>query len=88
MKLHATRLKEGQDLKRAISHFAGEKKMNAGVVVSAVGSLSHAVLRMPVTDPAHQDFHKYNEPLEIVSLIGTIASDGGLHLHLSVSDRE
>lgn len=84
MKLHATRLKEGQDLKQGIADFAHSKRVKS----DAVGSLSAASIRMAGAKPEHQDIRGYKGAFEIVSLTGTIASDGGIHLHISISDAE
>lgn len=88
MKLYATRLKEGQDLKQGIADFAKVKSVQSGVVVSAVGSLSAAHIRMAGAQPTKQDIREYAGTFEIVSLVGTIAFDGGIHLHISISDEE
>jgi hypothetical protein len=53
------------------------------VVVSAVGSLSKAELRMPEA----KNVLTLEEPLEIISVVGTV-SKHGLHLHFDVSDKK
>jgi predicted DNA-binding protein with PD1-like motif len=88
MKLHVARLTDGQDLRQSIIAFAQSVGLKSGVIVSAVGSLQVAVVRMPGASPDKQDIRQYDGPFEIVSLTGTIAGDGGVHLHLSVSDTE
>ncbi len=62
---------------------AASNGIEAGVLLSAVGSLGVATLRMA----AAIETKKWNGPLEIVSATGTI-SKHGLHIHLSVSDEE
>jgi len=75
------RLQSGQDLFDAIEAFVKEKHIEAGCVLSSVGSLTQAVLRF-----ANRDFHsEYNGYFEIVSMTGTV-SIYGLHLHISISD--
>jgi predicted DNA-binding protein with PD1-like motif len=88
MSLLATRLTEGQDLKKGIAVFAKEKNISAGVVVCAVGCLSAARLRMAGATPDKQDIREYNGSFEIVSLIGTIAPNEANHLHITLSDEE
>jgi len=81
MSVFAFRLSPGQDLKKEIDAFAREKNLQAGFVITCVGSLRRAVIR-----PAAQ-----KEPLireqkfEIVSLVGTLSPDGS-HLHVALSD--
>ena len=76
------RLLPGDDLKQRLDKLAWEKGWRAACVVTCVGSLSSAQVRF-----ANQvDIIKIEGPLEIVALSGTIASFGGSHLHLCVSD--
>ena len=73
------RLKPGADL-RAGLEAAG---VRAGCVVSAVGSLSVAVLRY-----ADQlQGMVVDGPLELLTLSGTLSADG-VHLHASVGDAQ
>lgn len=86
----ALRLGPGEDLKAALLKIAREEKLRAAAMVTCVGSLTTATLRMASADRDHPDELKhFDERLEIVSLVGTIgAPDGGpatCHLHLSAS---
>ncbi len=81
MTVHALRLLPGQDLKRAIDAFARAQHLQAGFIVTCVGSLRQAMIR-----PANQpDALSRVEMFEIVSLVGTLSPDGS-HLHISISD--
>jgi len=84
MKPTVERLLKGQDLKKSISAIVRNKKIKAGVIVCAVGSLNKTCLRMPVENHK-QTVKKIERDVEIVSLIGTV-SPHGVHLHMSVSD--
>lgn len=76
------RLLPGDDLKQRLDKLAWDKSWRAACVVTCVGSLSVANIRF-----ANQaDITKIDGPLEIVSLGGTVASFGGSHLHICVSD--
>ncbi len=86
MNLHAVRLNEGEDLKEAITSFSYRECKSGAVVLSAVGSLSGATLRMAGAEPTKQDIRHYDGRFEIVSLTGTIDKDGKIHLHMSISD--
>lgn len=77
----AVRLLPGADLRRSIEDFARSNGIRAGAVVTCVGSVSTAVLRMA----DRTDLTRLGGPREIVSLVGTVGV-GGCHLHLSVSD--
>ena len=83
MKTHAFRFQPSQDLKIAIKNYVRENQIKAGVILSCVGSLNCATLRM-----ADENITKtFNEKFEIVSLVGTLSPDG-CHLHISLSDRD
>lgn len=83
MKTVSKRLHDGQDLLQEIRELAREHDIQAGVLLSAVGSLKTSKIRVPVIDGNV----KYIEPenLEIDNLHGTV-SVNGCHLHISVSD--
>ena len=81
MQTYSFRLKPGQDLFTEIENFVAQKKIEAGCILSSVGSLTHATLRL-----ANREFYTdYEDHFEIVSLNGTVSTHGS-HLHISVSD--
>jgi hypothetical protein len=75
------RLKPGQDLLNEIESVVVEKNIEAGCVLSAVGSLTHATLRLANRD----HYSEYDGYFEIVSMTGTVSVHGS-HLHISISD--
>ncbi len=79
----ALRLLPGQDLKTELMRLARDRQLKAAAVVTCVGSLKGASLRLA----GRPDTLELEGPLEIVSLVGTI-SQAGVHLHLSVANRE
>ena len=81
MSVYALRLRPGQDLRRELESFASRQKLQAGFVVTCVGSLRKTVLR-PANQPGPMQI---DQKMEIVSLTGTLSPDG-VHLHLAVSD--
>ncbi len=81
MQIHTFRLKSGQDLFDEIETFVKENHIEAGCILSAVGSLTHATLRL-----ANRDYYnEYEGHFEIVSMTGTISIHGS-HLHVAISD--
>ncbi len=81
MQNYTFRLTPGQDLFDSIQAFVMEKQVQAGCILSGVGSLRRATLRL-----ADRDFNsEYNGPFEIVSITGTLSVNGS-HLHISISD--
>ena len=83
MKTYAFRLHPGQDLRQEIDKFVKEHDIKAGVIVSCVGSLRKAVLRMA----GAETIKTYEGVFEIVSLVGTLEA-GNRHLHIAISDKE
>jgi len=81
VKIHAFRLKPGQDLKQEITSYVQQHKIEAGWIMTCVGSVTQYNLRF-----ANQpEGSKANGHFEIVSLVGTVSINGS-HLHMSVSD--
>lgn len=81
MRNYTFRLTPGQDLYNSIEMFVQERKIEAGCVLSGVGSLTHVTLRF-----ANQEVHNEDTGhFEIVSITGTVSTHGS-HLHVSVSD--
>ncbi len=87
MRVHTVRLAPGSDLKAELERLTVDHALAAGCVLSCVGSLSHARLRMPGGPGEAEVFKTFEEPMEVVSLAGTLSPDG-LHLHISLSRRD
>ena len=82
MKTFALRLKPDQDLRQSLKDFAIANHLQAGVLLSAIGSLKQATVRF--ANQATSQVLK--EKFEILSLNGTL-SIHGIHIHLAISDR-
>jgi uncharacterized protein len=75
------RLPPGVDLRAALEAELAARSHRAAFVISAIGSLNGARLRLAgLVEPA-----VLNGDLEILTLAGTLAVNGS-HLHMSVSD--
>ena len=83
MENYTFRLKSVQDLFDSIESVVREKQIEAGCVLSGIGSLRHFTVRLADHDTPTQ----YEGHFEIVSLAGLV-SIHGTHLHISVSDGE
>jgi predicted DNA-binding protein with PD1-like motif len=81
MKVVPLRLQPGDDLRRALEVWMGEQQEQAGCLISAVGSLSLAQLRLAGATQATA----IHGELEILSLSGTLSPDGS-HLHIAIAD--
>ena len=84
MRTLAVRLIPGTDLKAELARLTESHTLRAGVILTCVGSLAHACLRMPGAADAEAVYRTFDGPLEIVSLTGTLSRDG-LHAHISLS---
>ncbi|MBX4205227.1 MAG: DNA-binding protein [Candidatus Doudnabacteria bacterium] len=83
MKQITIRLKRGQDLKEGIVAIVKENNVKAGVIVSAVGCIDKATLR--IADG--KTVKTWDKKFEIVSITGTV-SVNGCHIHVSLSDTD
>ena len=83
MENYTFRLTPGQDLFDAIESFVLQNRIEAGCVMSGVGSLTHAVLRFA----NREMYNEYDGYFEIVSITGTVSIHGS-HLHLSISNED
>lgn len=81
MKTYVFRLKPGQNIREEIEKFVDERDIKAGIILTCVGSLKKAVLRMADAEI----IKSYDGIFEIVSLVGTVEKDNS-HLHMSISD--
>lgn len=79
--VHALRLAPGADLRVELEAATRRLGLRAGCIVSCVGSLAPARLRLAGGEHALE----LPGPLEIVALVGTLSPDGP-HLHLAVAD--
>lgn len=82
-RIEALRLLPGDDLRRALERWASRVRPRAAFVVTTVGSLRRARLRLADARQAVE----VAGPLEIVSLVGTLSRDG-VHLHCSLADAQ
>lgn len=81
MKVFALRLKPDQDLRQSLKKFALSNNIQAGFILSAIGSLKQAAIRF-ADQPKSQILPG---KFEILSLNGTL-SVNGLHLHITIAD--
>jgi len=83
MRTIAVRLRPGADLKGELLALAARERVRAGWVLTCVGSLSRARLRLA----GGMEYAAWEGAFEIVALTGTLSQDGG-HLHLAVADHQ
>ncbi|BDQ35519.1 PPC domain-containing DNA-binding protein [Pseudodesulfovibrio portus] len=77
----ALRLHPGDDVLEELERLVREREIQAACVLTCVGSLTRAVLRMAnCAEATTLEGH-----FEIVSLVGLLSSHGS-HLHIAISD--
>jgi hypothetical protein len=77
------RLSPGSDLRRSLEESVAVHGSHAAFVISGIGSLSRASLRLA----GKPDATAFAADLEILTIAGTISPDGA-HLHMSVADAD
>jgi predicted DNA-binding protein with PD1-like motif len=83
MKVFAIKLKPQDDLRQSLSKFAQQENIQAGFILTAIGSLKQATIRF-----ANQETSTVlTDKFEILSLNGTIATTG-VHLHIAIADKQ
>lgn len=81
MNLIPVRLYPGQLLKEQLGEIALEYNLQAGFILSGVGSLKSVSIRLANTENIFQK----NNFFEVLSLQGSL-SLAGIHVHISISD--
>lgn len=77
------RLQPGEDVRITLRDWVHANAIQAAAITSAVGSLTHAHIRYA----NRADGIMTTGDLEVLSLSGTL-SEHGMHLHLSIGDRD
>jgi predicted DNA-binding protein with PD1-like motif len=80
---HVLRFKPGQDLKIELENFVRAKNIEAGWIVTALGSLTDYHIRFANQNAGTRSSGHF----EILSLAGII-SIHGLHIHIAIADEE
>ncbi|MEE6474739.1 hypothetical protein FKM82_010479 [Ascaphus truei] len=87
LSVYALRLGPGEEIVTSLFKFVQEKKLKAPFVITCVGSVNKATLRLANFNALNTNEIIYlNENFEIVSLVGTLNEDA--HLHISLSDKD
>jgi uncharacterized protein len=81
LEILSLRLLPGADVRPALETLAKRERIRAGVIMGAVGSLSHVHLRFAGAQTPTALAGKH----EILTLSGTVSEDG-VHVHMSVAN--
>ena len=83
LELLPVRLLPGEDLRRALEQAVAAQGVSAAFVLSGIGSLKPAVIRLA----GATELLTMEADIELLTLAGSVAVQGS-HLHLSVSDAQ
>ncbi len=83
MQMICRRLRRGDDLLNSIVRICRDNALPAAVIVSGVGCVSKARVR----DASGVTIQRIDEPMEIVSLNGTVGAER-VHVHIALSKRD
>ncbi|KAM4770901.1 bifunctional protein GlmU-like [Rhinophrynus dorsalis] len=87
LSVYVLRLGPGEEILTSLVKFVQEKNLKAPFVITCVGSVTKATLRLANSDALNTNEIIYlNERLEIVSLVGTLNEHA--HLHISLGDKD
>ena len=85
---HVLRLCPGEDVKACLLRYIKAHNLNAVAVVTCVGSLQRATLRLANADRDNPNQIKtWDQRFEICSLVGTLGR-GSCHLHMTIADAD
>ncbi|KER32748.1 hypothetical protein T265_12748, partial [Opisthorchis viverrini] len=79
--VHILRLAPGQEVRSCLSHYVLSHHLAGAFIITCCGSLTKAHIRL-----ANLQESELEGPFEIVSMVGTLASDGHPHLHIALAD--
>ncbi|XP_066915459.1 bifunctional protein GlmU-like [Clytia hemisphaerica] len=83
---YVVRLKHGDELRKSLLSFVKKNGLKAAFIMSCVGSCTSARVRLASATPENEANYMLDliNPMEIVSLDGTLS--GGGHLHVGLAD--
>jgi predicted DNA-binding protein with PD1-like motif len=90
-KIHAFRVKPGQELLTEISRYCDEGHISSGVIIGIIGSLRNATLNYLMELPGKYQSINYQGPLEIVCAQGSVALKDNnpiIHVHIQISRQD
>lgn len=89
-RIHAFRVKPGQELLNEITRYCLEHAVSSGIVIGIIGSVENAQLNFLEALPGKYDSVDYHGPLEIVCAQGSIAMKDNvpiIHIHIQLSGK-
>lgn len=79
----ALRIQPTQDLRQELKRAALQHTIQAGFILSGIGSLSRAAIRFA----GQEQPQSLEGPFEVLSLQGTVAM-AGIHVHMAIADSQ
>ncbi len=82
------KLDDGGDFFESLETIMSEIDQKCGVLVTAIGMLRDFKLGYYDMESGEYEFDKYEKPMELVSVNGSITEDGGMHMHAELADED
>lgn len=87
LRVYALRVLPGEELLSSLVGFVKDKKLQAPFIISCVGSVTKATLRLANATAANtNEVIELQGRFEIVSLVGTLNEEA--HLHICLGDKD
>lgn len=80
------RLDDGEDFFGSLDTIMSEIDQKCGVLVTAIGMLHDFKLGYYDSESGEYEWEEFEEPMELVSVNGSITEDGEMHMHAEVAD--
>ena len=87
--LIAVILEDGEDVFVSIRDLCRSRQVDSALILSGIGMLRH--VKIGYWDGATYQIKEYHEPLELVSMSGSVASQNGelsVHIHVSLAGKD
>ncbi|MFW6040371.1 MAG: PPC domain-containing DNA-binding protein [Thermoplasmatota archaeon] len=82
------KLDHGTDLFETLLGIMEKIEETSGVVISGIGMIENFKLGYYNSNTGQYDWKEYQEPMELLSLKGSITEEGSIHIHAQVADED
>lgn len=80
------KLEHEEDFFESLEKIMSEIEQKSAVLVTAIGMLNDFSLGFYNMETGEYEFKEYNEPMELVSVHGSITEEGSIHMHAQLAD--
>ncbi|MFP4000561.1 MAG: PPC domain-containing DNA-binding protein [Thermoplasmata archaeon] len=87
-KIIVAKLDDGSDFFESLKEIMSEIDQDCGVLVTGIGMLRNFKLGYYNMESGEYEFEKYEKPMELVSVNGSITEDVSIHMHAELADED